>query len=174
MLVKKEDCMRAWFFPLTLIFVLALYGCSIDISQPSAATQDFEAGSAPEQNTSATSAPSSTEMPVTWASLKLSGKLVYVDAVAQYNEFVIKIQALNLITGIISTIYQIPAGGWSDAVTVSPDGKHLIMAYSLPINDPNGGRENLYSMPVDASQPSTVAFHSVVRYRSILPASLVT
>ncbi len=74
---------------------------------------------------------------------------------------VMSIQALDLTTGNTTTIYQAPAGGWIDFVSVSPDGKQLIMAYVPPRanNDPNAtGQQTLYTMPLDASQALVLSF----------------
>ena len=66
------------------------------------------------------------------------------------------IQALDLKTGDITTIFQAPATAWIDFMSVSPDGRQLLMAYLPPRagNTSNGpGQQAIYIMPLDGSQP---------------------
>ena len=73
-----------------------------------------------------------TTIPVTWANSNLSGKLVYVSAYeGSSGNPILSIQALDLITGVITTIFQGPEISWIYYVTVSPDEKQLIMSYSV-------------------------------------------
>ncbi len=66
-------------------------------------------------------------VPVTWAGLNLTGKLVYtagVDGVAQ----------LDLVSGAVTRLFQppTPQGSFVSAQSVSPDGGMLVMAYTPP------------------------------------------
>jgi Tol biopolymer transport system component len=71
------------------------------------------------------------------------------------------IQAIDIVTGVITTIFQAPQNGWIDFVSVAPDAKQLVMAYLPPRgSDPsaNAGQQALYTMPLDGSQPPQLLF----------------
>jgi Tol biopolymer transport system component len=145
-----------WF----LIFSLAVSSCSIDLSQPSANTPSSEVETVPsvvsptalpqgkptQQTTNIIPSFPTTTIPITWGALNLSGKLIYTSAVFQGQSILIDIRSLDLTTGIITTIFQTPEGGWVEAVTVSPDRKKLVMSYIPPVGAPSGGQKALYSM----------------------------
>jgi Tol biopolymer transport system component len=143
--------------PWLLIFVIALSACSIDLSQPPLNTPSPQAGTVPSAlpagNITA-QAPNTlprTTLPVTWGHLNLSGKLIYNSAVFRDQFVFINVQSLDLTTGALRTIDQAPAGGWIDAVAVSPDGKQLVLSYIAPLDAPDGGMKALYHMPLDGS-----------------------
>jgi Tol biopolymer transport system component len=158
---------------LYLIMAMILCGCSVDISQISGATS-----TPPGQALSTTpgaSAPSgsnptqhrkfgnpslpSTTIPVTWGNLDLTGTLVYQSSVQNGNSLIMSIQALDLVTGDITTIFQAPNTAWIDFASVSPDGKELVMAYLPPRNggsSTTSGEQALYTMPTDGSQPPQI------------------
>jgi Tol biopolymer transport system component len=93
-----------------------------------------------------------TTIPVTWANLNLTGKLVYVSAYeGSSGNPILSIQALDLTTGLITTIFQGPEISWIYYVTVSPDEKQLVMSYSAPPENQNPANELLYSLPLDGS-----------------------
>jgi hypothetical protein len=105
-----------------LIFVLALSSCSIDISQPSPITPSPQAGTIPsavpatvrsegstaQQGTNPLSSLPTTTIPVTWGHLNLSGKLIYTSAGSQGQSLLIEIRYLDLLTGVVTTIFQAP------------------------------------------------------------------
>ncbi len=131
---------------------IALSGCSIDISQPvinGGASQTSQAGS---QNQS------SKNIPVVWKNLNIKGKLVYITSRFgnEQNSLVtlIAIQMLDLADGNVKTIFEAPPGAWIDFLSVSPDGKQLVMEYVPGGNDSSGGTKQslLYTMPLDGSQ----------------------
>lgn len=150
-----------------LIFVLALSSCSIDISQPSPITPSPQAGTIPsavpatvrsegstaQQGTNPLSSLPTTTIPVTWGHLNLSGKLIYTSAVSQGQSLLIEIRYLDLLTGVVTTIFQAPQGGWIYYVTVSPDAKQLVMSYIPPSQAGSPSNRALYSMPLDGSGP---------------------
>ena len=61
------------------------------------------------------------------------------------------IRLMDLSTGYVTTLFQIPHGGWIDAVAVSPDHKLMILSYSPPNDSPYGGIRTLYSLPLQES-----------------------
>ncbi|HEX2697751.1 MAG TPA: hypothetical protein VHM28_08575 [Anaerolineales bacterium] len=104
------------------------------------------------------------QIPMTWGSLNLVGKLVYPVAIVHNNGLLINVQELDLGTGIVNTIFQTPEGGWIDGLAVSPDAKQLIISYLPPAaatSTPSpsyGAQEALYSMPMNGSQPPQMLF----------------
>ena len=104
----------------------------------------------------ATQSLSTTEIPVTWADLNLTGKLVYTALDITVPS--VSILSLDLTTGELGTIIQFPVGGWSDAAAVSPDHKTLILAYSPPRDSLQGGQESLYSLPIDGAGSPQLLF----------------
>ncbi len=113
---------------LALSFLIS--GCSINIS-PSASPSPAASTSAPGQPSSPSSALGNlsslphTAIPVTWGALSLTGSLVYQSSVQNGNDLTMSIQALDLKTGDITTIFQAPATAWIDFMSVSPDGRQL-------------------------------------------------
>jgi hypothetical protein len=131
------------------ILALVVSSCSIEINQPSVAASPI-AGTA-EQNPSATQSPARKQIPVTWASLNLTGKLIYT--AVNSTIATVGVQSLDLATGDLSTIFQTPPGSWMDAVAVSPDSETLVISYSPPMEAPYGGQGSIYGMPLDGSKP---------------------
>ena len=154
-------------FSLTALLLcsLLLSACSIDLSQstlptplstgsvesaPSSTPGAQATLSSPTQN--APGNPQISQLPVTWADLNLTGKLIYVAGVAKDNDLFLDVQSLDLTTGTVTTTFQAPSQGWVDSVAASPDGKELVLSYAPPASDPRGGQETLYIMPADGSQ----------------------
>jgi Tol biopolymer transport system component len=153
-----------------LTLSILLSGCSIDISQSAAPTATVESSPAPaaQPPSPAGSGPNignpslpASQIPVTWANLNLSGKLVYMSSKQTQSAPIMSVQAIDLSTGRITTIFQAPSGAWIDFVSVSPDEKQLLMAY-LPPRDPNSAnsaaQQALYTMPTDGSRPPQILF----------------
>jgi Tol biopolymer transport system component len=158
-----------------LIAALILCGCSINISQTPVADSTSQAqtvSTAPPASSSSGGSPSqqnlignpslpTTTIPVTWSGLNLTGTLVYQSSVQNGSIFDMSIQALDLATGEISTVFQAPDTSWIDFASVSPDGKQLVMAYLPPKVSgaaPTNGQQAIYTMPVDGSQPPQLLF----------------
>ncbi len=98
-------------------------------------------------------------MPVTWASLNLTGKLVYnMGAVDKDNNFIIQIQVLDLVTGDITVVYTAPLNAWIYYVSVSPDYKQVVMSFSPPPQENPDIVQALYIMPLDGSSPPQLLF----------------
>ena len=155
--------MKVQFAPLWfLILSLAVSSCTIDLSQSSAITPASQTetvpsaippSALPESTFTTNIIPSfpTTTISVTWDALNLSGRLVYTSAVFQGQSILIDIRSLDLTTGVVTTIFETPNGGWVEAVTVSPDNKQLVLAYVPPVGVPYAGQKGLYGMPLDGS-----------------------
>jgi Tol biopolymer transport system component len=147
-----------------LIIVLILSGCSISISEaPQATPMSTEASpipmilatDTPQQNRIGNPLLPTTTIPVTWGNLNLTGKLVFISAIqGSGGNPILSIQALDLVTGVITTIFQGPEISWIYYATVSPDEKQLIMSYSAPPENQNPVNELLYSLSLDGSTAS--------------------
>jgi len=137
-----------------LLFVLALtlLGCSSKTTQPSAAGTPTTPPD--EYETFPTVMPSnSAKIPVTWADLNLTGKLIYaVGGVDVDNNYINQIQSLDLQTGDLTLIYRAPVGASIYYTSVSPDGKQLVMSYSPPSGENPDVVQALYTLPLDGSQ----------------------
>jgi len=163
---RKEADMKIQVVPLwLLIFTMAICSCTIDINQPSApAPSVLSGGNLTSQTTNGTLSPSITIIPVTWGGLNLSGKLVYTSAVFHNQSVTTGIRLLDLTTGIVTTIFQAPKGGWVDAVAVSPEHQQMILSYAPPTNTPSGGPRALYRLPMDASGSPQLLFTPASEY----------
>lgn len=150
-----------------LIFALAVSSCSIDTSQSPAATPSPQAEiitstvspaeTTPQQNINTTPLPM-TQIPVTWASLNLAGKLVYISVRLEGSNYEVSLQMLDLVTGNSSVIFNAPQRTWIYYVTVSPDHKQLIMSYAPPHDQNPDIDQALYIMPLDGSKPPQLIF----------------
>lgn len=149
--------MKHCFFSIFFIFVLALYGCSVENNPGPITAQPLT--SAPERIANVIPTPTAGKVPITWAGLNLTGRLVYIAADSTFTTG--DIQSLDLATGELQTLFQYPVGAWSDAVVASPDNKTLILAYLPPKGGvPYGGQESLYELPLDVSEPPQLLFTS--------------
>jgi Tol biopolymer transport system component len=149
----------AWF----LILALALSSCSVQINQPANGTPSSQAATAPASTPPSVDSQqpnkvTSSQLPVTWSALNLTGRLVYIIGDAVDNVFSLKIQILDLVTGEVTTIFDAPKYSWIYYITVSPDGKQLLMSYSPPPGENEPANQDLYIMPLDGSQPPKLLF----------------
>jgi len=142
-------------------FLLMLSACSINsgeapqvtptLSNPSPMPMTLSTPTAQQSSVGNPSLPT-TNIPVTWGNLNLTGKLIFISAVqASSGNPILSIQSLDLVTGTITTIFQGPEISWVYYVTVSPDKKQLIMSYSIPPGNNAPVNELLYSLPLDGS-----------------------
>ncbi len=93
-----------------------------------------------------------TTIPVSWSNLNLSGKLIYTSAVQESNgNPILSIHSLDLLTGVITTVFQGSDLGWIYYVSVSPDEKQLVMSYSVPQQSQSLVNPLLYVLPLDGS-----------------------
>ena len=150
------------------ILLLLLFGCSIDISQNTAATStpgvQNSASTVPPSTPGSVAAPSQTavsntsQIPVTWGNLDLTGKLIYIAAIAQNEQLSIEVQSLDLTNGQVTTIFRTTGEAWLDSATVSPDLQQLILSYTPPAGVPYSGQDALYSMPLNGSSAPQLLF----------------
>ena len=128
-----------------LILALILCSCSVEIN-PTIETPQVN----PTLVISSTSAFPVTQVPVIWAHLNLTGKLVYLSSMMDGDQLTSTIQMLDLATGQVATIFNIPSS-WVYYATLSPDAKTLAMSY-IPPRQPNApSSRSLYLIPLDAS-----------------------
>ncbi len=144
------------------ILALAISSCSIEINQPTLVTPSSQLEAIPTvvASPASTLGPNivtKTQIPTTWAALKLSGRLVYVNHIVVDNIFRSQVQILNLVTGEITTIFDAPQDSQLYYIAVSPDNTQLIMSYSPPSGD-NSVEQGIYIMPLDGSQPPRLLF----------------
>jgi Tol biopolymer transport system component len=149
----------AWF----LIIALALSSCSVEINQPVNGNPSSHIETTPTRPPSLEGSPqpnivTTTQVPVTWGNLNLTGRLVYINGIAEDNVFSLQIQVLNLATGEVTTIFNAPKYSWIYYVTVSPDNTQVLMSYSPPPADNAPADQDLYIMPLDGSQAPKLLF----------------
>jgi Tol biopolymer transport system component len=154
--------MKNRFLSWILVFAFTVSSCSIEVQQPTLVTPSSQSESAstpipssagPSQSNTVTR----TKVPVTWAPLNLSGRLVYINGNFVNNVLSSQVQSLNLVSGEVTTIFGAPKDSWIYYITVSPDNTQLLMSYSPPPGDSMSDQE-LYIMPLDGSQPPRLLF----------------
>lgn len=132
-----------------------LSSCSIDVDQPNVTTPTVEAVPTLAPSTEGipqTNVVTTTQIPVTWADLHLTGRLVYINSISVDNVFQLQVQILDLVTGEVTTIFDAPKYSWIYYISVSPDHTQLLMSYSPPPGD-SPVDQDIYVMPLDGSQP---------------------
>ena len=140
-----------------LILSLVLSSCAIEVDQPGAATPAPTFESAPPLSPATKSDPqtnavTTTQIPVTWSDLNLTGRLVYINGISVDNVFQLQIQVLDLVTGEVTTIFDAPKYSWIYYISVSPDHTQLLMSYNPPPGD-GPVDQDIYVMPLDGSRP---------------------
>ncbi len=124
--------------------------CSIQLNQETSTTQN-ELSPADE----------AANIPVTWGSLNLTGRLIYIVADfkggSSKGGLRVAVRSLDLVTGKVETIFETDVGGWIRSVAVSPDLQNLIIGYA-PSSDSPSPREELYILPLDGSQSPQLLF----------------
>ena len=148
---------RRYFLIFPLACALILNSCTIVTSPQAVSTM---ATSAPANNIAAqpsTSAgfPTPYSIPITWSSLNLTGKLIFVVNTATTTDTYMDIQELDLHSGGITTLFQSVSNGWIDSAVISPDHKEIVMSYSTPTLQQGATFTPmaLFSFPLDGSQP---------------------
>jgi Tol biopolymer transport system component len=152
---------RESFFALHFLLILGLFGCSIDINQPTMPSSVGPISSTPDPGAIPDhTIPSitTTTIPITWAGLNLTGKLVYASIPLARNVPSISIQILNLVTGEIKTLFTTTEDAWVFHMTVSPDSKQLVMSYIPPSEGGSLTSRALYIMPLDVTTPPQPLF----------------
>lgn len=144
---------RAILFALRFLLTLVLFGCSIGVSQPTMTIANSTATPDPLTPPAITTA-----IPITWAGLNLTGRLVYANLPVGGDVFSISVRILDLATGEIETLFSTTRDGWISYITVSPDAKQLVMSYIPPSEGSNSLNRALYSLPLDGSTPPHLLF----------------
>jgi len=96
-------------------------------------------------------------VPVTWAHLNLTGKLIYLSSTMEGDTLTSHVRMLDLTSGDRATIVSFPLA-WVYYATISPDGKMLVMSYVPPTQQNVLSSRILYVMPLDASVPPLPLF----------------
>jgi len=144
----KNKIVALWF----VLSIVLIPSCTIDINQPAGvSTTAFPQGNI-------TLPPSATVLPMRWSHLHLSGKLIYPSTVYQSEFTSMGIRLLDLATGIVTTIFYVPDGGWVDAIAVSPDHTQMILSYTPPTHADYGGVRALYIWSLSASGAPKLLF----------------
>ena len=131
---------------------LLMGGCTVNINQQAVPTAMNPAV------VPATALPTS-QVPVTWSDLNLSGRLVYLVGSIPDNNPIVILQSLDLRSGIITPIFQTPPLGWISGVSVSPDEKQIALSYAASTAFPA-----LYSMPLDGSYAPQLLISAPTKY----------
>jgi Tol biopolymer transport system component len=154
--------MKNRFLSLILVFAFVISSCSIEINQPTFVTPSSPLGATPivissPASTLGPNTVTKTQIPITWAPLNLSARLVYIIGTLVDNVPSLQIQILNLVTGEVTTIFDVPEDSRLYYITVSPDNTQLLMSYSP---SPGGKRvaQGIYIMPLDGSRPPRLLF----------------
>lgn len=150
---------RIWF----ILIALTLSSCSIEVNQPTIATPAPTLASvaptlSPDENNPQTNKVTTTQIPVTWENLQLTGRLVYTNGTYSGDVFSLQIQILDLLTGEVTTIFDAPKYSWIYYITISPDAKWLVMSYSPKPEDNAPPDQDLYIMPLDGSEAPKLLF----------------
>jgi Tol biopolymer transport system component len=137
-----------------LICAFMICSCSISMEQLRPTTTP----AIPPATESASGFPS-TQVPVTWTHLNLTGKLVYLSSMTEGEQLISTVQMLDLASGTVTSIFRTP-GTWVYYATISPDEKLVVMSYIPPKQaNPSSGR-GLYAIPLDASTEAQPLFAS--------------
>lgn len=152
----------------SMILMLAISACSGETNQVPVSTSTLP--SDPEPNLEPDPVPdpggeyptiiptNSAKLPVTWASLNLSGKLVYSLGALDKNDYIAQIQVLDLRTGDVTVLYKAIPDAGIYYVSVSRDSRQIVMSYSPPPQSDPHIVQALYMMPVDISKPPELLF----------------
>jgi Tol biopolymer transport system component len=125
-------------------------GCTVEINQSVETTPVPPVPDTPV--ISATSIFPTTHLPVKWANLNLTGKLIYTSSTSD-QPAVTKIQMLDLKSGELVTIHN-ASDGWVYYAAVSPDEKTLALSYSPAAQTASSSNRSLYVLPLEqAAQP---------------------
>jgi Tol biopolymer transport system component len=144
---------------LFLVLAILLSSCSIEVEQPSVSTPGSQSPTVSSgESSSQTNVVTTTQIPVTWGNLNLTGRLVYINGTLAEDIFHLQIQVLDLQTGEVTTIFDAPKYSWVYYISVSPDQKQLLMTYSPPPGDNEPPDQDIYIMPLDGSQPPKPLF----------------
>lgn len=146
---------------LSALIIFSLLGCTMNVSQTSTAAPSEISSQVPAtsaQNPGDATQSSRLSIPITWADLNLSGKLVYSTVSTTDVNSAPKIQLLDLETGEISTIFTSTENAWIYYLAVSPDAKQLVMSYTPPSQPGSDSGTSLYIFPLEESATPQILF----------------
>lgn len=135
----------------SLLIGLALWGCSVNSSPASRSTPpptQHASVPTPAVREAITPAVAATKVPVTWADLNLTGRLIYIDSNSANDNVFPRIQSLDLTTGDIFTIFQASKGDWIFYMDVFPDGGQLVISYIDQSRTGTSSNRALYTLRV--------------------------
>jgi Tol biopolymer transport system component len=95
-------------------------------------------------------------MPITWADLNLTGRLVFIRVTTDPQSaqgYTIDLVQLDLASGALTVVFTPPPDTWLTAAQVSPDGKEIVLAYAPPPapGETQFGYTDLYRLAADGS-----------------------
>ncbi len=129
-----------------LLFALFITSCSIELDQTTTTPPTVESSSV----TSPTALLPTTQVPVTWDHLNLTGKLIYLSGTRENDIVSGSIQMLDLVSGDLATIFSMPRV-WFHYATLSPDTNSVVMSYTPSPQSGFSSDRILYSMPLGGS-----------------------
>jgi Tol biopolymer transport system component len=148
---------KRYFLFSPLFFVLLINSCTVSTGPQLVGTppSSVPAGINATQPVTSLGSPTPFKIPLTWSSLNLTGKLIYIVSTSNGTDDFMDVQELDLPTGGVTTIFQSLPNGYIDSAVVSPDHKQLVMSYSTPSLQQGATFTPLvlFSIPMDGSQP---------------------
>ncbi len=149
---------RTHFIGWLLIFALAVSACSSGNTQSPAVATPTTPPDEYESFPTAIASNAAT-IPVTWAGLNLTGRLVHnLGAVDAANNYIVQIRVLDLVTGHLAVVNTAPINASIYYISVSPDGRQVVMSYSPPSQENPDVVQGIYLMPLDDSEPPQLLF----------------
>jgi Tol biopolymer transport system component len=151
---------RNFVLSLSFLATFGLFSCTMDVRQPSSATPlpEVLSPTSPTPNANNTPHPSRPTIPITWADLNLTGKLVYSTVTSDGGNVPPKIQMLDLVTGEITTIFAATDNAWIYYVAVSPDATKLVISYAPPSTSGSDTSTSLFSLPLEEGATPEILF----------------
>lgn len=135
--------MKTQFLSPVLICTLIICSCTVELNQTIETPTPVVLPTAVS-----TSSFPSTRVPVSWAHLKLTGKLVYLSSTMEGGKLSSTVQMLDLVTGEVELIFSIPSA-WVYHAALSPDAKTLVMSYAPPKESSSSAGRSLYVLSLD-------------------------
>jgi hypothetical protein len=139
-MMKTQFLYRAW------ICALMICSCTVEVNQTIATPTPEIISTTPSPSIFPV-----TQVPVTWAHLNLSGKLVYLSSTMEGDTLTSHVRMLDLTSGDMATIFSFPLA-WIYYATISPNAKILVMSYAPPKESNSSAGRSLYVIPLDASK----------------------
>lgn len=155
------------FFGIILLLIYLLSGCAVERAAPTQTVIPAPGATvtliSPSQALTPIQSTAPQKIPLSWADLNLSGKLVFIRAVRTEQHPLFSIQQLDLQSGELTTRFQAPAGASIFSLAISPDRAQVILAYSEPAGtDPTWlvPLQSLYRLPAEAGGSPQMLFDS--------------